>query len=101
VQFGQVSPEMGQTENQKMPDFGNQPPRGLSGGLTHISFSMEGPIVWSFAMFLGGIVKPPFQYGMQVKVVCHQEKQKMEIFSNCKKILGISPNYHYFPISNF
>ena len=20
----------------------------------------------------------------------------MEIFSNCKKILGISPNYHYF-----
>ena len=33
VQFGQVSPEMGRTENRKMPDFKNQPSRGLSGVL--------------------------------------------------------------------
>ena len=39
VQFGQVSPEMGRTENPKMPDFGNQPPRGLSGGLIQSSLT--------------------------------------------------------------
>ena len=33
MQFGQVMPEMGRTENLKMPDFGNQPSKGLSGVL--------------------------------------------------------------------
>jgi hypothetical protein len=41
----------------------------LSSLLAHLFFSMEGPIAWSFVLFLGGLgaVEPPFQYG---KAVC-------------------------------
>ena len=46
----------------------------------HLSFSTEGPIVWSFALFLGGVVKPPFQYGTQVKVVCVLSCQESQVF---------------------
>ena len=43
-QFGQVSPEMGRTENPKMPEFGNQPPRGLAGGLEFCTTIIEGTV---------------------------------------------------------
>ena len=38
---------MGRTENRKMPDFGNQPPRGLSGGLD----GLNNPVAQSINYF--------------------------------------------------